>query len=262
MEEAMTEEIISREPALGFVLLGKQTLIDALDVAGKHGVLAVVALLWYADNDTGICYPSLTALAKRAGLQLRTLRDALRKLQESGLLTWVDRSDEGKSHLFTISQTIHIKSSGGVAKSPGGIAKSLGGGIAKSLPELDSTTTIPRTSKDTMSDLVFRHDQFFDLYGRKDTSRRLSEAAWMRAFKRGNLPEQKKLLDQVERYRLHTFKGRPESVTGQFLKHPDRWLDKECYLSEYPDTYQGGPGSGGRLQPAYDPGEAGEEPAF
>lgn len=259
----MTDDNLPQEPALGFVLLGKQTLMDATEAAGKHGILAVAALLWYADNDTGRCHPSLTALARRAGgITVRTMRETLRKLRAAELITWVDRSDEGKPHLFTITQTIHTRATvGPVEKDTGGGRKRQARGVAKTPGELDPDT--PKLfSRRTRAELALHFGQFWDQYGRKDTSKKRAWEAWNRAGIGGELPGQADLLNQVERYRRHTFKGRPEDKARQFLKHPERWLREQCYLSEYPDTYQGGPGAGGRLQPAYQPGEAGEEPTF
>lgn len=256
----MTEESLPRG---GYVLLGKDTMERCQEAAGKHGMLAMMALLWYADNETGSCWPTIQTLAQRAGITARTLRETLRKLRDAELITWVDRSAEGRPHLFTITQTIHTRTIvGPVEKDSGGVGrKRQARGVVKTPPELNPPTTRLRSGR-TVAEITSHFAEVWDLYGRKDTSRKRALAAWQKEAREDRLPPQDQLLDQVERYRRHTFQGRPEEKARMFLKHPERWLREQCYLSEYPDTYQGGPGAGGRLQPAYEPGEAGEEPAF
>lgn len=66
---------------------------------GKHygaitaKALAVLeALLWRFHNaHSGICFPSYESIAERAGCARSTVAEAIKALEEAGLLTWVNR---------------------------------------------------------------------------------------------------------------------------------------------------------------------------
>ena len=55
--------------------------------------LAVLeALLWGFHNaHSGLCFPSYATIAERAGCARSTVAEALKALEEAGLLTWVNR---------------------------------------------------------------------------------------------------------------------------------------------------------------------------
>ena len=55
--------------------------------------LAVLeALLWSFHNaQSGLCFPSYAAIAERAGCARSTVTEALKALEQAGLLTWVNR---------------------------------------------------------------------------------------------------------------------------------------------------------------------------
>ncbi len=55
--------------------------------------LAVLeALLWSFHNArSGLCFPSYATIAERAGCARSTVAEALKALEEAGLLTWVNR---------------------------------------------------------------------------------------------------------------------------------------------------------------------------
>lgn len=69
-------------------------------------MLAVyVALLTFADLDTGECWPSLTAIAERAGVHRATVARALPALRALGVVDWQERHDaDGQaSNRYTVA---------------------------------------------------------------------------------------------------------------------------------------------------------------
>src|ERR1022692_2851826 len=62
-----------------------------------------IVLLALADhaNDTGICWPSITTIAKKTSLAERSVRYSLRRLEKAGHLSTQNRY--GRSHLFSVT---------------------------------------------------------------------------------------------------------------------------------------------------------------
>jgi AraC-like DNA-binding protein len=71
--------------------------------------LAVLeALLWGFHNArSGLCFPSYATIAERAGCARSTVAEALKALEDAGLLTWVNRIVRIRGH-HTICSKLHV----------------------------------------------------------------------------------------------------------------------------------------------------------
>lgn len=67
-----------------FVMVTKSVLEDESLKAADKSVYSVLCM--YADNRTSDCYPSRETLLKKAGISDNTLRNSIRKLQDSGYI--------------------------------------------------------------------------------------------------------------------------------------------------------------------------------
>jgi len=109
--------------------------------AGKHygpltaKALAVLrALLWdFHNSKSGLCFPSYEAIAEKAGCARSTVAEAIKALEEAGILAWVNRITRqweqvkdlfgrwGKAwRVIRISNAYHFKDfgAGAVAQAP------------------------------------------------------------------------------------------------------------------------------------------------
>lgn len=77
-----------------------------------------LVLLALADNanDAGECYPSLTTISRKTSLDERTVRRAIRQLQQLGFMSVAERA--GRSSLFSISLTT-LKNATPINDTPG-----------------------------------------------------------------------------------------------------------------------------------------------
>ncbi|MGI9306225.1 MAG: helix-turn-helix domain-containing protein [Gammaproteobacteria bacterium] len=53
---------------------------------GKNAILAYLALMHFADNRTGVCWPRLRTLERMTGLSQKTVKAALSRLVKLGLI--------------------------------------------------------------------------------------------------------------------------------------------------------------------------------
>lgn len=82
-----------------------RALVDALPLIGHIGLVTGMVLLKHADNQTGICWPAVGTLAKRAVASPRSIRRALVDLENAGLIrkeTRVADSGASTSNRYTL----------------------------------------------------------------------------------------------------------------------------------------------------------------
>lgn len=77
----------------------------ALDLASTDKLV----LLALADNanDAGVCWPSIATVARKCGLKERATRIAVRRLEQAGHVTSLDRS--GTSRIYTVHPGIKCR---------------------------------------------------------------------------------------------------------------------------------------------------------
>jgi hypothetical protein len=93
---------------------GAVTADIALDPKIKPTAKAVyLVLVCYADQD-GLCYPGIDTLSKHLGLTRRPVQDALRQLEEHGVLVTKSRFEDGRqtSNLYHLRDTNALREPG------------------------------------------------------------------------------------------------------------------------------------------------------
>jgi hypothetical protein len=112
----MTE--IRRGRRFPFVILPHGVLDDESLTA--HDVLVYATIARYADNHTGVAYPSRGTIAKAARCDIKTVDSAVRKLVASGCLEKHKRTSEtGEANLYIVhEQTAHTSRGRGTNGAP------------------------------------------------------------------------------------------------------------------------------------------------
>lgn len=73
---------VVRFPALRWL----RAVLDAIRDVGQAGIVVAVVLLKFADNDKGVCWPSMKTIAAAAMMSTRQTRRALANLEAAGLV--------------------------------------------------------------------------------------------------------------------------------------------------------------------------------
>jgi len=135
----MTGEI-RRGRRFPFVILPHGVLDDESLTA--HDILVYATIARYADNHTGVAYPSRATIAKAARCDIKTVDSAVRKLVLAGCLEKHKRSsDTGEANLYIVhEQTIHTSRGRGTNGAPPGEQTVRGGG-KQTVRELDLLIT-------------------------------------------------------------------------------------------------------------------------
>jgi len=104
-----------------------------------HDILVYCTIARYADNHTGVAYPSRATIAKAARCDIKTVDSAVRKLVLAGCLEKHKRSsDTGEANLYIVHvQTIHTSRGRVTNGAPPGEQTVRGGG-KQTVRELDS----------------------------------------------------------------------------------------------------------------------------
>ncbi|MXV35760.1 hypothetical protein GS535_04215, partial [Saccharibacter sp. EH611] len=80
----------------------------ATELPIKHGAKSVlVALITFADNQTGRCYPTVQQLSARSSLKERAVQNALKELVAAGIITRTIES--GKSAQYAVQFNANVK---------------------------------------------------------------------------------------------------------------------------------------------------------
>ena len=113
----MTGEI-RRGRRFPFVILPHGVLDD--ETLTAHDILVYATIARYADNHTGVAYPSRATIAKAARCDIKTVDSAVRKLVLAGCLEKHKRSsDTGEANLYIVhEQTIHTSRGRGTNGAP------------------------------------------------------------------------------------------------------------------------------------------------
>jgi hypothetical protein len=94
---------IRRGRRFPFVILPHGVLDDESLTA--HDVLVYATIARYADNNTGVAYPSRATIAKAARCDIKTVDSAVRKLVLSGCLEKHKRASEtGEANLYIVHE--------------------------------------------------------------------------------------------------------------------------------------------------------------
>jgi hypothetical protein len=103
-----------------------------------HDILVYATIARYADNHTGVAYPSRTTIAKAARCDIKTVDNAVRKLVNAGCLEKHKRQAEtGEANLYIVhEQTVHTSRGRGNNGAPPGEITVRGGGN-QTVRELD-----------------------------------------------------------------------------------------------------------------------------
>ena len=98
---------IRRGRRFPFVILPHGVLDD--DTLTAHDVLVYATIARYADNHTGVAYPSRATIAQAARCDIKTVDAAVRRLVNSGCLEKHKRTtDTGESNLYIVHEvTVH-----------------------------------------------------------------------------------------------------------------------------------------------------------
>jgi len=182
--------------------------------ASKTDKLVLLAIARRYKRGVG-AWPSQKYLAKACGVNARSVRSSIARLQALGELSWViGSSKSGKSNLYLITfieektSAISAKTSSESAKTSAEIGKNF-------LPLNKELNTLNKL------DLVF--DEFWSVYPRK-SGRADAFEAFLKAVPNVSVDV---LLAASRAYR--------DSVAGvelRFVKLPATWLAKECWLDQ------------------------------
>jgi hypothetical protein len=98
---------IRRGRRFPFVILPHGVLDD--DTLTAHDVLVYATIARYADNHTGVAYPSRTTIAKAARCDIKTVDAAVRRLVNAGVLEkHKRRHQDGESNVYIVHEvTVH-----------------------------------------------------------------------------------------------------------------------------------------------------------
>jgi hypothetical protein len=94
---------IRRGRRFPFVILPHGVLDD--ETLTAHDVLVYATIARYADNHTGVAYPSRATIAKASRCDIKTVDSAVRKLVLSGCLEKHKRTtDTGEANLYVVHE--------------------------------------------------------------------------------------------------------------------------------------------------------------
>jgi hypothetical protein len=105
-----------------------------LELVGPIGFTLYSVLQRYTNRVTGVCWPSISTLAKKIGITKPTVLKYLRLLRKYGLISWEERYDdagEHHSHLYTVHPALPPEGTLPADRLPGA---EMGGGGKTDLP--------------------------------------------------------------------------------------------------------------------------------
>lgn len=126
------------------------------------------------NKDTGQCTPSISRLAKDSGLSERTTRDAIRRLEDAGMIETIHRKADEKTNLsnsYRMCQSVPVgrqMPQGGAANTPGGGAVAAGEPVRLE-PVIEpacisSSSDDDKSSEKSKSDDRIPYSTIFDLF--------------------------------------------------------------------------------------------------
>jgi hypothetical protein len=131
----MTSEI-RRGRRFPFVILPHGVLDD--ETLTAHDVLVYATIARYADNHTGVAYPSRATIAKAARCDIKTVDSAVRKLVLSGCLEKHKRTtDTGEANVYIVHEQTAQGSRGRGTNGAGVGEQTVRGGGKQTVRELD-----------------------------------------------------------------------------------------------------------------------------
>jgi len=128
---------IRRGRRFPFIILPHGILDD--DSLTAHDILVYATIARYADNNTGVAYPSRATIAQAARCDVKTVDAAVKRLVNSGCLEKHKRRTEtGEANLYIVHEvTVHAKRRG--ETNGAGVGKqTVRGGGKQTVRELDS----------------------------------------------------------------------------------------------------------------------------
>ena len=128
---------IRRGRRFPFIILPHGVLDD--ETLTAHDVLVYATIARYADNHTGVAYPSRATIAKAARCDIKTVDSAVRKLVISGCLEKHKRTtDTGESNVYIVHE-LTAQSARGRGNNGAGVGEqTVRGGGKQTVRELDS----------------------------------------------------------------------------------------------------------------------------
>jgi len=182
--------------------------------ASKTDKLVLLAIARRYTRGKG-AWPSQRYLAKACGVNARSIRSSINRLEALGELTWITGNDKsGKSNLYLIT-FIESKTSAIDAKTSAVSAKT--SAIS------DKNFRLLNKELNTLDKLNNAFDQFWGVYPRK-SGRSAAFEAFLKAIPNVSIDD---LLTATRAYR--------DSVSGvelRFVKLPVTWLVNECWLDQ------------------------------
>jgi len=131
----MTSEI-RRGRRFPFVILPHGVLDD--ETLTAHDVLVYATIARYADNHTGVAYPSRATIAKSARCDIKTVDSAVRKLVLSGCLEKHKRTTvTGEANVYIVHEQTAQGSRGRGTNGAGVGEQTVRGGGKQTVRELD-----------------------------------------------------------------------------------------------------------------------------